>query len=45
MVCGEIVAGHVAWPAEIKPLRHRAEGEGNVVIDGFSGVSGDSVLF
>ena len=44
MVCGEIVAGHVAWPAEVIPLGHSEEGEGDIVVDGFFWVGGDSIF-
>jgi hypothetical protein len=40
---GKIVAGHAAWPAEIVPFGHFSEGEGDVVILGFTGVSYDPI--
>jgi hypothetical protein len=45
MMGSKIVAGHVAWPAEVVPLRHGEEGEGGIIVGRFIGVGGDSVPF
>jgi hypothetical protein len=43
MLGGEIVAGHIEWPAEIVPLWHGEEGGSDVVLHCFVWVGGYTI--